>query len=52
MADLGNYRYQSTSPRLSAMEPDRSRLTIWVICLVAVAVGGAAGFYLWKSRHG
>jgi len=52
VADLGNYRYQSTSPRLSAMEPDRSRLTIWVICLVAVAVGGAAGFYLWKSRHG
>jgi len=51
VADLGNYRFQSTSPRIGAADPDRSRLTLWVICLVAVAAAGAGGFYLWKSRH-
>jgi len=35
VADLGNYRYQSTSPRLSAMEPDRSRLTLWYEAVAA-----------------
>jgi hypothetical protein len=48
--DLGNYRYQSTSPRLGAAQPDRSPVMLWVVCVLVVAAAGG-GFYLWKSRH-
>lgn len=52
MADLGEYRYQSTSPRLGASAPYGRSRTLWVVLLLAIVAGlGAAGVYLWKSRH-
>jgi hypothetical protein len=52
VADLGDYRYQPTSPRLGATQPNRSSPTLWIISLLAIAVGLAgAGVYFWKSRH-
>ncbi|MEO7273031.1 MAG: DUF3014 domain-containing protein [Vicinamibacterales bacterium] len=51
MSDLGDYRYQSTS-NPGATESGRSSRTLWLVGLLAVAVGLAgAGVYLWKSRH-
>ena len=51
MADLGDYRYQSSSPRLGVSDPGRSSLTWWVICAVVLVGAAGAGVYLWKSRH-
>jgi Protein of unknown function (DUF3014) len=49
VADLGDYRYQSTSPRLGGSGPSRPSFAVWISILVIVAAG--AGVYVWKSRQ-
>ena len=51
MADLGDYRYQSSSPRLGVSDPGPSSLTWWVLSAVLVVAAAGGGVYVWKSRH-